>query len=241
MPAYRSKLFKRNNGGKKKTAGKGRYSFTSPRMVGGWRAPNPRPFQPYYSVNRYENKAITGTSATLALTELGQCFHLDQIARGTQLGQRLGQKHQVTGIHIRGRWFMQNTVSSDSVGYMLVWDKHPGEALPLPGDILALTGVDSHEAFPNQDNQDRFICLARKTHNATNANTTASEYNDSALWNVDDYFQFRRNLIATSTLGGAGTIADRVSGALILLGIGRQSAANSANLTFNYRLYFQDV
>lgn len=238
---YRSKLFKRNNGGKKKTIGKGSYSFSSPRMVGGWRAPNPRPMQPYHSINRYENKALTGTSATIALKEDGQCFHLDQVARGTQLGDRLGQKHQVTAVHIRGRWEMPNSRDYAQVGYMLVWDRQPGEALAAPGDILALTGVDSYEAFPNQDNNDRFIILSRKMHNASNALTSGAQYNDSAQWVIDDYFQFRRQLIATSTLGGAGTIADRVSGALILVGLGNASAANSANLTFSYRLYFQDV
>lgn len=239
MPAYKSKLFKRNNGGKK-TYGQGKSAYFRPRRMGGFYAPNPRPPVSIYSTQRKEIKALTGYSATLALSEAGQCFHLDQIPQGTGVTDRTGQKHQVTALHIRGDWHMNNSAVDDHVGYMLVWDRQPNEALATPGDIIA-GGTDIIKGFPNQDNNGRFIILARKTHTACNQDANDEPTNQSQLWFVDDYFQFSRSLIATTVTGGGPTISDRTSGALILVGMGLRPAAQAANLAFSYRLYFNDV
>ena len=233
---FKSKLYERNNAGKSPRLG-----AVAPRVLGGWRMPNPRPPVSTKSINRMETKALTGSSATLAMTESGQCFHLDQITQGPGVTQRLGQKTQITAVHIRGHINQKAGVPFDNVGYYLVWDRQPNEALATPGDILALTGVNAIEAFPNLDTQERFIILGKKMHKMANEDTAGSHFNDSMTWTVDDYFQFSRKLVTTTVLAGSGLISDRVSGALLIVGVGRNPVASASNFAFNYRCYFNDV
>lgn len=214
------------------------------RYLYGMRAPNPRPYQPQTSINKYENKALTLGSASSLCREEGQIFHLDQIDRGNQLGNALGQKHMVTAFHIRGRWQLPNARAYDRPGYYLVWDKQPNEALATPADILDLTTTpnDCSLAFPNQDTASRFIILAKREHNAANAQPGEGPQNDSMQWIVDEYHRLPRNLVASKTLGSAsGTITNRVSGALLLLTFGRLPSTESNPLQFSGRVYFQDV
>lgn len=214
------------------------------RFLYGMRAPNPRPYQPRTGINRMENKALTGANASSLCREEGQVYHLDQIARGDQLGTALGQKHMVTAVHIRGQWTLPNASSFDRPGYYLVWDKQPNEALATPGDILDLSvgGADCLIAFPNQDNGSRFIILAKREHDSVNQQQGDGARNESMQWIVDEYHRLPRNLVATKTLSSSsGTITNRVTGALLLLTFGRQSSANSNPLQFQFRVYFQDV
>lgn len=238
MPAkFKSKLFQRNKGG---IGGRGAGLYM-PRMQGGFRAPNPAPPKSTKSSNYLENKSLTGGSASLALQETGQVFHLDQITQGAGVTQRLGQKAQITGVHIRGSALMNNSNTNDTFVYYLVWDKSPNEALATPGDIINLGGFDAAHAFPNLDTSDRFIILGRKSHICVNANTGVNDRNVSMYWNVDDYFQFSRKLVSTTVLSGSGLISDRVSGALLLVGCGTQGAGFTSTLNFGYRCYFNDV
>jgi len=214
------------------------------RYLYGMRAPNPRPYQPRTSVNKYENKALTGANASSLCREEGQVYHLDQIQRGNQLGEALGQKHMVTAIHIRGQWTLPNTQIYDRPGYYLVWDRQPNEALATPGDILDLSvgGADCSIAFPNQDTGSRFMILAKREHSAVNAQQNEIGRNDNHQWIVDEYHRLPRGLVATKTLGSAsGLIDNRVSGALLLLTFGRNTSVNSNPLNFQFRIYFQDV
>ena len=214
------------------------------RYLYGMRAPNPRPYQPRTSINKYENKALTGANASSLCRQEGQVYHLDQIERGNQLGQALGQKHMVTAIHLRGTWKLPNNENYDRPGYYLVWDRQPNEALATPGDILDLTvgGADCSVAFPNQDNGSRFIIIAKRESKAANTNVNDDQYDPSMVWDVDEYHRLPRNLVATKTLGSAsGLIDNRVTGALLLLTFGKNTSVNSNPLEFQFRVYFQDV
>ncbi len=246
MPVYKSKLFKRNNGGFTRKPYPKRAKSAPSRPV--YNGANPRPPKSNLShVNTAEQKVITGTLATIALKDTGQCFHLDQISQGTGASQRLGQKHRVTGFHIRGRWNVNIQAAFDNPGYMLVWDRQPNEVLANPGDILSDIGsTDSSRAFPNQANIARFQILGRKTHPSANAiaqtSGTIPHSTDSSYWAVDDYWDFSdKRLNATQVLSGDGLIGDRISGALILLGIGENSSSVAANMTFNFRVFFEDI
>ncbi len=233
-------MFSRNNGGIPKKA----YPKRQPIAVN--RA-NPMPRKPPVSVvNSKEKKALTGVDASITLRDSGQCFHLDQIPQGVGLMMRLGQKHRVTGVHIRGSWIMQVNTREDMVGYYLVWDRQPNEILANPADILYNTGTQSLLAFPNQDNNERFVFLARKTHKATvatyGATVAETVNNDSTIWMVDDYFDFSdKMLVANQVLAGDGAIGDRTTGALLMVGIGIKLTAYSNTLGFDYRCYFEDV
>lgn len=198
-------------------------------------------------VNTQEQKCINGTDSTIALKDAGQCFHLDQITQGAGVSQRVGQKHRVTGFHIRGNWKINAAQGVDHVGYYLVWDRQPNEILANPGDILRGAGsLDTINAFPNVDNLSRFQILGRKTHSGvtalTNATTGLQTRDGSGIWHVDDFWDLSKNrLIATQVIGGDGLIGDRTTGALILLGIGDLPPSVASNLTFNFRLFFEDV
>lgn len=214
------------------------------RFLYGMRAPNPRPYQPRTNINKYENKALTGANASSFCREEGQVYHIDQIDRGNQVGNALGQKHMVTAVHIRGQWVQPNGTTYDRPGYYLVWDRQPNEALATPGDILDLSvgGADCSIAFPNQDNGSRFIILAKREHSSVNAQEGEGPRDSSMQWIVDEYHRLPRNLVATKTLGsGSGLIDNRVTGALLLLTFGKNPSVNSNPLNFQFRVYFQDV
>lgn len=214
------------------------------RYLYGMRAPNPRPYQPRTGINKKENKALTGANASSLCREEGEVYHLDQIARGDLVGNALGQKHMCTAVHIRGEWTLPNASTFDRPGYYLVWDKQPNEALATPGDILDLTtgGADCSLAFPNQDNNSRFIILAKREHDSVNAQAGEGPRSESMQWIVDEYHRLPRNLVATKTISSSsGLIDNRVSGALLLLTFGKQPSVNSNPLKFQFRVYFEDV
>lgn len=241
MP-YKSKLFRRNNGGTRSTTFKKPYPKRA-KPAYTTRSPAPVPYLPPTPVNKSEIKYIDATSALVPLREIGFVEHMDVIAQGTTVGTRLGQKHRVTGVHIRGTWRINFDVGSDIVGYMLVWDRQPNESLATPGDILDLAGGDSINCFPNQDTNGRFIYLGRKAHRAVaNQDATQTWWMDNSTWMVDDYWDFTdKNLTATTIRLGGGTITDRSTGALLIVGMGTQPNASSVSLGCNFRVYFEDV
>jgi len=207
------------------------------------RTPAPVPYLPPTPVNKSEVKYIDGISALLALRGIGNTQHMDVIAQGVTVGTRLGQKHRVTGVHLRGNWRIKSDVEADYVGYALVWDRAPQESLPNPGDILDLAGGNTIDCFPNQDTYSRFTFLGRKTHRATNnVDGVNNTWNDNSTWMVDDYWDFTdKNLVATSLRLGSGLISDRISGALIIVGLGDRPNAEAVSMGFNFRCYFEDV
>jgi len=238
MP-YKSKLFQRNNAGKRQMVP----ASYSPRFSGGFRSANPKPKVSERSTQRLENKSITVAGALIIANDTGNVFHLDTIGAGTLASQRTGQKHQVTGVHLRGRVPMVSTTPYDQSVYYLVWDRSPNEIKPGFADIFQMaSGIQACHAFPNNSNSERFIILARKAKNMTNADTAnTTEYNESMQWSIDDYYSFSRKLIATSVTGGGSTISDRTSGALYLVAGGLQAGAAAPTMQIDYRLYFNDV
>lgn len=238
MP-YRSKLFNRNNGGRTK----GTYfkkPYPARARIAISRA-NPRPPKSAVSkVNTAESKHATFTDASIICRDTGNVALLDIITQGTAAGNRLGQKYRTTGIHIKGTWKLPVATLTDNPGYMLVWDRQPNETLANPADIM-IGGTDSSRSFPNSDNLDRFVFLARKHHTSVNQNNTGDQ-TTSSEWTVDDYYDFSdKRLIATNVVGGSGLIGDRSSGALLIFGTGQNVTAISSSLQFNYRIYFEDV
>lgn len=241
MP-YKSRLFKRNNGGmvtKKPYAKRAKRTYNRYNI-------DPIPYVPPRPIQIREKKSITGTQAVLTLKDVGQCFHLDQVDIGPGQDERNGQKFRVTGCHIRGVWEVKTTVAKDLVGYALYWDKQPNEALCNPGDIFEITSSPIARAFPNLSNDGRFIPLGRKMHKATmntlNADVVLASRNESSGWYADDYWDFTdKNLIANVIQAGGPTITDRTSGALIMVGLGTKAASLATNMQMNFRVFFEDV
>lgn len=242
MP-FRSKLFNRNQGGHGKVGG-GLYLS---RRTGGFHPPNPSPPPGRKQINSREKKQRTFNLQSTPCSSVSPPNHLDVIAQGTGASQRLGQKYKVTGVHIRGELLLptETGIRSDTAGYYLVWDRQPNGAVALLGDVLDVesAAVTSADAFPLASNESRFIILARKSHNLIQQQTGTTTFEDRKT--IDDYFQFRKILIATSKnvdelgstpLGGIGT---RMSGALLMIPFGN----NLAEVTFeySYRLYFEDI
>lgn len=242
MP-YKSKLYKRNAGG----SGKKSALLYSPRRTQGFYPPNPQPPRSALGINRREQKYRTvfpvGSEECL---ENPDVIHLDIINQGTGANERLGQKFKVTGVHIRGFFNIQGARAKnhDFPGYYLVWDKQPNELLPISGQILALSGgTNADFTFPLAGNEDRFIILARKqaqVNKSDNQVDTTGLLNNSTVL-IDDYYQFKRNLQATTLLGGNGNIDVRTTGALYLVPFGRYPTGVASTMDYNYRVYFEDV
>lgn len=243
MPQFKSKLFQRNQGGHGKMGG----GLYAPRRQAGFYPPNPRPLSGTRRVNARENKQRTFNLQSSPAGAQSQANHLDIIPQGAGASARIGQKFQVTAIHIRGemRLSAESGIRDDTGGYYLLWDKQPNKALANPLDILdlQLNTVTNADAFPLASNSDRFVILARKSYDFVKQETATGSFDSRHI--VDDYFQFRRTLIATCQNGAeagitpTGIISTRTSGALLMLPFGNNLTALSFN--YSYRVYFNDV
>lgn len=244
MPQHRSKLFQRNNGGKGHK-GPGLYAN---RRLGGFYPPNPIPPKGAMAINRLEVKQRTFNGQSNPAWSESPTSQLDIIAQGTQVGQRIGQRAKVTGVHIRGEMRMPaaSLATDDTAGYYLVWDKSPNGSLASRESILDVAGgVSNADAFPLTSNGERFIILARKVYNLIKSEAESADFVGRST--VDDYYQFRKPLVSTTfnldegSFNNDGTVATRSQGALLLLPFGNNDQANATTFTFGYRLYFTDV
>jgi len=228
MSTYKSKLFKRNNAGKRSALMAQPFPFPGPSRR---------------NVNVKESKYIQNNQQQQLCHTDGVISHLDVIDQGVDQDERLGQKFQVTECHIQGSITINAaTTQLEQAGYTLVWDTQPNRALPSTFGTV-LNGTPSQYAFPNPDRQDRFIYLAKREFTLTKADATNSAgYNDSSIVKINAKHIFKRKLVACcSTNQTSGVIANRPTGALLLLTTGISAVANASTMDFSYRVYFHDV
>jgi len=172
-------------------------------------------------------------------TTVGEVHHLDIIPRGTVVNSREGRAFRLTSIQMRGMVTSnQDTIFAQAVTY-LVWDKQPNKALAAAADIVTPVADSS---FTNRENAARFVILRRMAWIVTGELDTGTTAINKAH-EVNEYIKLPPDCIASCTVDDAtGEIANRISGALLILTIGStNNAVLDAQSLLTFRLNFIDV
>lgn len=242
---YRSALFRRNNGGRK-TAYRRQAVVVAARSARsiGVLARRTAPHPPKSQVP-ISSKSIKGVWFDLATREFntvgGAPFHIDVIPQGVEEQDRIGNKWQNMGLHLRGQVLPDLTSATASqMGTMyVIWDKQPNQALPVFAEIF--TGTGGFE-FINLGYQDRFVVCFKKNYLSQIDVTNDKIINGTYF--VDEYIDLKPfKCVATSLNGDAtGLIANRSTGALLLVTTGNiATGAGPPSVNLEARVYFQDV
>lgn len=162
----------------------------------------------------------------------GSLQFLNTVPTGTSLYAREGQRITMTQLQIRGFIRVDAATTYAAGSLLIVYDKAPRGALPVPTDILDLATTQS---FQKLDTRDRFEILFRKNYSLEGNNTTVTA---DSFRNIDEVVYMNRS--ATYTLSGAGgTIADISYGALYAFWIGNVGAGtNDLIAHVGYRTVF---
>ena len=153
-----------------------------------------------------ERKNIDDSSAKWASTSAGWSINcLNDVAQGTTAITRIGRKILMKSVLVQG--LATNTGNSARV--LIVYDRQPNGALPAATDVLTSNTI---MAAQNLDNRDRFLILADimpydQVENISNPSANSG-------------FGYKRYIkcnLETIYSGNAGTIADIMSGSLIMM------------------------
>ena len=182
----------------------------------------------------------TITDVTKACDTTGTVTHLDIVALGDGVTARTGKSWINTNIQIRGSFVQGTAAITNVVAVYLVWDRQPNKALATVGDILETSGGVSATAFMKRENKGRFVTI-KKWYRVLAGNITAPATGREILA-VDKWIRMPQEAIAQATAAdNSGVIANRVTGALLLLTIGNTAAGTgAASFVFRYRLGFKD-
>lgn len=221
-------------------AGKSKYMISSaPRMKA-----NYGPRRQIYGAHRPEKKTVDTTNFNLNMDNNSavalRMQLLNTIPTGNSTITRVGKRVMLKAVHIRGILVGGTATTYDKGSVLLVYIRTPNQAGTLPTMAEILAGAQDSISLTNRDNATRFKIVRRWDYvfsgNATTPNT------DQVVYDVDHYVPLK-NLPSVWTAGSvAGTIAEFVEGALILITVGYR--ANGATITpiiaASSRLYFED-
>ena len=154
-----------------------------------------------------ERKNIDDSSAKWASTSAGWSINcLNDVAQGTTAITRIGRKILMKSILVQG---ILATNTGNNARVLIVYDRQPNGALPAATDVLTSNTI---MAVQNLDNRDRFLILADimpydQVENISNPSANSG-------------FGYKRYIkcnLETIYSGNAGTIADIMSGSLIMM------------------------
>jgi len=178
------------------------------------------------------------TANVLALNTTGTLNHIDIVPTGTTVNSRDGKNYTITSVQIRGNVVQDTTAATNNVAMYLVWDKQPNKALAAITDILDTSTTLS---FIKRENAQRFQIIKKWRYALSgNAGTPTA---GMEIYDVDDYIKLPRGLTASCTTADTtGAIGNRVTGALLLVGVGNTaSGTTDAVGNINARVNFMDA
>lgn len=172
---------------------------------------------------------------------------------GSNINNRLGRKIRMRSLHVQGMIQQYQGGASpgdDYVHLMVVYDKQPNGAVPAAADLFQNVdpggpSITTAWAFLNPSNFERFKVLRHykaKMEYSVSSSELAHESTDYKKDVSIDWHINLRGLETQYNAGTAGTVADQVSGSLLLVSYGLQTAANSQyQFIGNTRLRFEDL
>lgn len=199
-----------------------------------------------------ERKWLDVHAQTQTFSTAGNFVTVNGMTKGTDIYQRIGRRVKMTSFHIRG-WVLQNqngaAASADQLRMLVVYDREPNGSVPGIAEILQDTNnagstfTDS-TSHMNLVNSDRFAILKDFTWAVVQANASANQPAQALgdySTNITIKYNKKLNLDVKYNSGNAGTIADITTGALYVVTIGTQVAANEQyELFWSSRIRFTD-
>lgn len=169
----------------------------------------------------------------------GAISHLDVIPTGTGVSTREGKCCQITSFQVRGECQSGTTTAVALGAVYFVWDYQPNKALAAVLDVLDTASANS---FIKRENASRFRILAQRHYSMTGLlGTPATGCEQFA---VEEFIRVpASSSVVTCTINDTtGVIADRVSGALLMVTVGDTAAGTAApNYNVGIRVNFRDI
>lgn len=187
-----------------------------------------------------EGKYFDIASGTLGLNTTGSITHIDVVPVGSTVNSRDGRKFKNTSMQIRGVALSDSTTATSTGAMYLVWDRQPNKALAGITDVL--DSVSSY-SFAKRENTQRFKIIKKWRWTFNGNNTTAGQQTSNTSYDIDDYVRLPPECVAECTTADTtGVIANRVTGALLLVTVGNQPAGTAdANVIVTTRVNFVDI
>lgn len=176
----------------------------------------------------------------MGLNTTGFIKHLDIVPTGTTVNSRDGRKFKNTSVQIRGIASSDTTTVTANGAMYLVWDKQPNKALTAIDQIFDTINSNS---FSKRENVQRFKIIKKWRWAFAGNSATAGQSTSSAVFDIDDYVKLPDDCLAECTSADTtGEIGNRITGALLLVGMGNVATGTlDALVNVNTRVNFVDV
>lgn len=195
-----------------------------------------RPKAPIRRQQTKETGYVDLASGTYAFDTTGSIVLLATVPQGVIVNTRIGKKIQWKSLQCRGRVEQGSTAVRNDCALLVVYDKHPRDALPAITDILDSANATS---FNNDANSGRFRILKRADFLLNSS--AAGVFTDTSAMSADFYLDLK-GLSVEYEAAGTGAIGDFSTGALYLVTVGINGAGTSAaSATLGFRTRFVDV
>lgn len=198
---------------------------------------------------------VTSTNINESIDTTGAKSLMNGTIPGNAIQNRLGRRIRMVSLRIMGAIFqVQNGAApgDDFVHIYVVYDKQVNGTAYALADLLQScdrSGTTATNTFAsvNMSNSKRFKILRHtfmkiECPAGVSANQPAQESTDFHKVQTVDWYIPLKGLDTQYNTGTAGTIADIQTGALFVMVLGANSAANTQySLQYNARLRFQDL
>lgn len=174
-------------------------------------------------------------AATYGINTTGSITLIATIPQGASSVQRVGKKAFYKSITVRGSAYSNTTTTISDGGFIVVYDRRPGTALPAITDILTAA---SPNAFMNDAFSGRFEVLRRCDYAFCGNTTTPTTGKE--IENVDIFIPMKKRPVVFKA-AGTGAIGDIDEGALYLVTYGSvASGTAAASLFVSFRTRFTE-
>lgn len=203
----------------------------------------PMPMPSTAPQGKLEVKSVQYVRADRNTLCLAVPYHMNNVTQGAGNNQRLGNKYRLTGVMIKGQAFsdaMTGDEDDSIVGYYLVWDRQPNQALAVATDIWtvdAANGLYVHNTGLKVGGRERFKIVGSWRSIIGKKDTNLPRNAD-----INCFHKLPRSCITTQIAGDAnGTIDKIVNGALLCVPYGNKETGPTCALRLAAQLFFEEA
>lgn len=181
-----------------------------------------------------ELKYLDINSAAYVCDTTGAVTLINGVAAGSTSITREGRQCFWRSVHVTGALSqVDDTVIGSRCDVFIIWDKQPGAAVPAMNVLF----VESIAGSPmNLDYRERFVVLAHESYTIGGAKAAAAAQTPT----IHSVNIFKKVNLRTTFKGDNNAIGDIATGAMYLVTLGDQAAANCGSLRASVRLRFSE-
>lgn len=189
-----------------------------------------------YKAYRYlnpEQKYVDELLNAAAVSNTGTFKDMPAMTRGTAVSERMGDQIKMTSMYYKYNVSLGTAATINILRLMVIIDKQPNGARPLPGDILQNTGTNLICISPyNLANNKRFIILHDEQMSLV-ASATSQSITGSFYKELDYHTRYNT--------GNTGNVADIETNNLLVYIVSNQTSVSSQpTINIYSRLRFVD-